>query len=517
MLKKKASFLIGIMIILMIIIAYFPALSIYLRGDDFEWLNSIYACWEQPLSLFSTINNFFRPMVKLFYLLNYTLFGTNIPFYAAATILIHLGNVLLLYILILRITSRVIPASIISLIFGISPLYSEITLWPAATPDSIMLLFILSSLIIVAKHGRQLKKKDFFLLFIFGLGAACSKETWIILPFVFISFLILINKYPIKRAIKTSYVIIFLLILYMVFFIVVPIISNAPSPTNYPDYNINYGLKKAGYLIFKYTGFGNLYTGETWQIVLAFISFTGFGFLLFCQKNKLALWGMTFMVILMLPTILIKYAPSRYNYLPLMGFYIMVIAFFEKGIEWLSKKYKVKKIYILIIVITTLVFYLSYQYIMLQWEIKDYKYFGNSHKQIYNMYNEVKDKLPLHQPIIFINAGTKKAVREASQGVQGYSKLLFVREDGIWQMVYLAPLANFAGQPFKHLMLPYPKKELGSVIKGVFRVLLFKDNGFCFTEKYTKKLKEFYKKHHCLPNRVQALHFVDVKTGVNKI
>jgi hypothetical protein len=511
MFNKKFSFLIGTIIILIIIVTYIPALNIYLRGDDFEWLNSIYSCWEQPLSLFSTINNFFRPMVKLSYLLNYTLFGTNTPFYAATTILIHLGNVLLLYILILRITRRIIPASIISLVFGISPLYSEITLWSAARPDSIMLLFILSSLIIVARPGKQLKKRAFFLLFTFGLGAACSKETWIILPFVLISFLILIKKYPIKRAIKTSYVIIFLLILYLVFFIIVPIISNAPSPTNYPNYDINYGLKKAGYLVFKYTGFGNLYTGETWQILLAFISFTGFGFLLFCQKNRLAFWGMTFMILSMLPTILIKYAPSRYNYLPLVGFYIMVIAFFEKGIEWLSKKYKIKEIYISIIIITTLVFYLSFQVIMLQWEIKDYKYFGNSHKQVVDMYNKIKDKLPLDQPIFFINAGTKKAVYEASQSVQGYSKLLFARNKGIWQMVYLAPLANFAGQPFKYLMDPIPKEEMGSVIKGVFIVLLFKDNGFSFTEKYSKKLKEFYKRYHSLPDQVQALWFVNIK------
>lgn len=511
MFNKKFSFLIGTIIILIIIVTYIPALNIYLRGDDFEWLNSIYSCWEQPLSLFSTINHFFRPMVKLSYLLNYTLFGTNTPFYAATTILIHLGNVLLLYILLLRITRRIISASVISLVFGISPLYSEITLWSAARPDSIMLLFILSSLIIVAKHGKQLKKRDFFLLFIFGLGAACSKETWIILPFVLISFLILIKKYTIRDAVRNSFVIIFLLILYLVFFILVPIISSAPSPTNYADYDMNYGLKKAGYLVFKYTGFGNLYTGEIWQILLAFILFTGFGILLFCQKNRLAFWGMTFMILSMLPTILIKYAPSRYNYLPLLGFYIMVIAFFEKGIEWLSKKYKIKEIYISIIIITTLVFYLSFQVIMLQWEIKDYKCFGNSHKQVVNMYNKIKNKLPLDQPIFFINAGTKKAVYEASQSVQGYSKLLFARNKGIWQMVYLAPLANFAGEPFKHLMVPIPKEEMGSVIKGVFRVLLFKDNGFSFTEKYNKKLKEFYKRYHFLPDQVQALRFVNIK------
>ena len=511
MFNKKLSFLIGTIIILMIIMAYLSALNIYLRGDDFEWLNSIYGCWEQPLSLFSTINNFFRPMVKLSYLLNYTLFGTNTPFYAATTILIHLGNVLLLYILILRITRRIIPASITSLVFGISPLYSEITLWSAARPDSIMFLFILSSLIVVAKPGKQIKKRDFFLLFIFGLGAACSKETWIILPFVLISFLILIKKYTIRDAVKSSFVIIFLLILYLVFFIVVPIISNAPSPTNYADYDMNYGLKKVGYLIFKYTGFGNLYTGEIWQILLVFVSFSGFGFLLFCQKNRLAFWGMAFMILSMLPTILIKYAPSRYNYLPLMGFYIMVIAFFEKGIEWLSKKYKIKKIYISIVIITTLVFYLSFQYIMLQWEIKDYKYFGNSHKQVVNMYNKVKDKLSLNQPIIFINAGTKKAVSEASQSVQGYSKLLFVRRHGIWQMVYLASLANFSGKPFKYLMIPIPKKELESVIKGKFRVLVFRDNGFSFTEKYNTSLKEFYNRYHCLPDQVKALQFVNIK------
>ena len=511
MLLKKNPSIAGILIILAIMAAYIPALSIYLRTDDFVWLSSTYTLWKQPLNLFAPFGYFFRPMIKVSFLLNYTLFGTSTAFYALTTILIHLGNVFLLYTLILRISGRITLASLISLCFGASAMYSEITLWSAGRPDSIMLLFILGALVMVTGYERQLKRKYLFLLLIFGLGAAFSKETWVILPFLVLGLLTIIKRFNVKDALKHSAGPFFILLLYAIVFVVLPLLSGTRSPTDYASYNVGYSIKKTGYLLFQYVGAGELYSGEIWQVIAAFVALSGFGVLLFLQKNRLALWGLFWMILSMLPSLPIQGTPSRYNYLPLLGFWIMVIAFCDRGIEWSKKKFRIKKYLINITVIFLVLFYLSQQFIMLQWEIRDYKYLGDYHKRIVMMYEKIKPRLPLDQPTIFINAGTIKAVHDTSRAVQGYFKLLFVRKKGLWQLVLFAPLVNFAGKPFRYLMVKVPKKELGEVIKGKFTVVVFKDTGFFITEEFNEDLKNYYDTYRQLPERVQAYKFMNKK------
>ncbi|MCP4154039.1 MAG: hypothetical protein GY757_40305, partial [bacterium] len=94
----KLPVLTGLGILLVLLAIYLPALDIYLLRDDFEWLNSSYGALHDPSVLFQRINNFFRPMVKLSYLFNYLLVNTKGPLYSLTTIIIHLVNVLLLYI-----------------------------------------------------------------------------------------------------------------------------------------------------------------------------------------------------------------------------------------------------------------------------------------------------------------------------------------------------------------------------------------------------------------------------------
>ena len=101
---QKTRYLLGFLIIGMIAAAYFPALSIPLRGDDFEWLNSAYSGWREPASLLARINNFFRPVVKLSYLLDYSRAATRAPWYNITTLAIHLLNVWLLCALLERVS-----------------------------------------------------------------------------------------------------------------------------------------------------------------------------------------------------------------------------------------------------------------------------------------------------------------------------------------------------------------------------------------------------------------------------
>ena len=88
---EKRPYIPGLLAALFVLFIYLPALDIYLIRDDFEWLNQSYEGWQNPSVLFELINNFFRPIVKLSYLLNYTFFKTRVPFYNLTTILLILA------------------------------------------------------------------------------------------------------------------------------------------------------------------------------------------------------------------------------------------------------------------------------------------------------------------------------------------------------------------------------------------------------------------------------------------
>ena len=70
----KKHYIIISLISIFIMTIYFPSINNYLRGDDYEWLNESYGAINDPFVLFKTINNFFRPMIKISYLFNHFFF-----------------------------------------------------------------------------------------------------------------------------------------------------------------------------------------------------------------------------------------------------------------------------------------------------------------------------------------------------------------------------------------------------------------------------------------------------------
>jgi hypothetical protein len=203
----------------------------------------------------------------------------------------------------------------------------------------------------------------------------------------------------------------------------------------------------------------------------------------------------------------IFYAPSRYNYLPLIGFWIMVISFLSGEIKALKERFKIKPQLVYLVIGVILLLHLGQQVAMLQWEIRDYRNQGEPHRVVVEMYRKVKDELPRDRPVIFVDISKRRAVDEAFRALQGYTKLLFVRKKAIWQLVFICPLANFAGEPFEERMELIPDDELDAVFKGNYTVLVFTDGGFFIPDRNDSRLEELYREHRKLPDKVQAVRF----------
>lgn len=509
--KSYQQYIPGLIIVLLVLAAYLPALDIYLRGDDFEWLGASYQGWNQPGQLFKLINHFFRPLVKFSYLLDYTIFKTHPLGYNLTTLLFHLVNLFLLYRLMLRLFGRKIPSFLVTFCFGVSAMYSEVTLWSAGRPDSIMLMFMLGVLIVLTGRDSNKKEKPWWpggwaiLLTLLAIG---SKETWILLPLLAFVLLWVAGQKPFKETLQTTLFLFVLLALYIFIFMVLPHLTGSRSPTAYAGMDMGAAINKFAFLLFKYTGLGGIFTGAAWQYLLIATVLGLVTLITLKSKNWLALSGLLWMLITLGISLPIHFAPSRYNYLPLIGFWLLVVALLEAGLKALDKKYPLKQPLKIVIIAVPLLFYAGQQIIMLQWEIKDYRRWGSTHKQVAKMYMDVRDRIPHDRPLIFIDQGTRKAVQETAANVQGYPKLLFVRETAIWQQMHLSALDNFLGRPFDETLEPVPGKQLERIFLGDYTVLVFTDGGFFLSDAHKNQVLEFYRQYGKLPRKVEALEWL---------
>jgi hypothetical protein len=494
----------------LIFLLYVPALNNYLMGDDFEWLDSIYRGWQQPGQFFEKINNFFRPMVKLSYLLNYTLFGTHVFYYNLFTILLHIANLWLLFLLALRFFRRTLPAILLILAYGVSAYYSEVTLWAAGRPDSLMMLFVLAALLFLVRNASAAKGmslgKHLLLLLLAG-GALAAKEAWIVLPFLALALLWLVMEIPLKRAFAHTSGLFILLGLYLLVFVGLPMLRGNAAFTAYGGAGLKMMADKAAFLVYKYMGLGDQYQGGWLQLILpaALLAATLFNFIR--RRNRTALFGLFWMVLGIGISLPVYYAAARYNYFPLLGFWIMVVAFVAAEFRVFAQNHPQRRRLALVLIGLPLVFFLSQQAVMLHWEIGDYRLRGDLHRQLAAMYGQIKGKIAPDRPIIFVDLGKRRAVFELADAVKGYKKILFVRDRAIWQEVFLSPLANFLGEPFSRLLAPAGKAELLPALKGQATMLVFTDRGFALAaaEDMQGRILAFYARTGELPYKVQVL------------
>ena len=502
----------GAGVLLLVFLLYVPALGNYLQGDDFEWLNSVYQAGQRPGLFFEKINNFYRPLVKFSYWLNYSLFGPRVLYYNLFTILLHLANLWLFFLLLIRLSGQVMPATVAVLAYGVSALYSEVTLWAAGRPDSLLMLFVLGALLLLAGRSGRAPAMGIArqaLLLLLTAGAAAAKESWVILPFLALAMLWLVAGLPFKKALARILPLFVMLGLYLAFFIGRPLLQGQAAFTAYGQAGWRVMLNKGALLIYKYLGSGDSFRGAWWQLAVLSVLLAAGLFFFIRRRNRMALFGLIWLGLGIGVSLPIYYAPARYNYIPLMGFWLMIVFFAAAEARAFLRRRPEQHRVAAVVLGLPLFFYLVHQAIMLQWEIRDYRLRGQLHEQVADMYERVKGAIPLDRPLLFIDLGKRQAVQEMAAAVKGYNKLLFVRKRAIWEQVFLAPLANFLGNPRSALLAEVGREELPAVLRGKTTTLFFNDDGFFVWHDadQQKKVLEYFLHYDELPYRIQVLRF----------
>lgn len=136
-------------------------------------------------------SNFYRPVLSLSFLFDYSIWKLN-PFgYHLTNTLLHIFNAILIYFLISSISNNKKMASITSLLFVVHPIHTEAVTYISGRADPLATLFFLLSILLFIKHAHYVKIGKIYLyagsVAAFIL-AVLAKETALILPLILILY-----------------------------------------------------------------------------------------------------------------------------------------------------------------------------------------------------------------------------------------------------------------------------------------------------------------------------------------
>ena len=139
----------------------------------------------EGLNIYKPSSIYYRPLTQISFLLDYLIWGYR-PFgYHLTNIILHTANVLLFFILIRKILTKleVDPSApfLLALVFALHPVHVESVSWIAGRTDILVSLFSLLTLIATQLYWERGEKRLFIFILIFFLLALASKEMAVIL------------------------------------------------------------------------------------------------------------------------------------------------------------------------------------------------------------------------------------------------------------------------------------------------------------------------------------------------
>jgi tetratricopeptide (TPR) repeat protein len=176
----------------------------FLRGDDEPYvtknamvlsgINARSVTWA--FSLNETQAGAWQPLTSLSHMLDVELFGLNPTGHHAISILFHVLNTLLLFLVLVGATGGLWRSAVAALLFALHPLHVESVAWIASRKDVLSTFFWLLTMGAYSRYARHPRPRMYFATLLFLALGLMSKPMVVTLPFV----LLLMDYWPLKRV-----------------------------------------------------------------------------------------------------------------------------------------------------------------------------------------------------------------------------------------------------------------------------------------------------------------------------
>ncbi|HOY31165.1 MAG TPA: tetratricopeptide repeat protein [Bacteroidales bacterium] len=192
---RRKELLFALIAIVTTLIVYIPSLSndFIVNWDDggyileHELVHKI--SWENFKTIFNPTTFYkgnYHPLTTFSWALEYALAGEKALLYHMDNLLLHLLNVLLVFIFIRQLSKRAEIAAFVALLFGVHPMHIESVAWITERKDVLYTFFFMLSLIQYFYYiTRDKPKRRYYILaFIFFFLSMLSKSAAVCLPVV---------------------------------------------------------------------------------------------------------------------------------------------------------------------------------------------------------------------------------------------------------------------------------------------------------------------------------------------
>gem|GEM_PF-611748 len=192
-----ASFLVGIL--------YNPIIAANFQGDDYGFLRYLffnYPALLQGQGLYEWLVSFpwlsflpyFRPVLQLFNLLDYTAWGLN-PFgYHLTNLLLHWLTSFFVFVFCNQLTRSRLAAVAAGLFFAMMPIHVEAVSWFAARADGLNALWYVMSVVFFVLY-RQRERRLFLAVSVVAFAMALGvKEVAVTIPIIIIAYDLLYHR-----------------------------------------------------------------------------------------------------------------------------------------------------------------------------------------------------------------------------------------------------------------------------------------------------------------------------------
>jgi hypothetical protein len=200
--------------------AYSSVFFNFFNGDDFVHLTWLPLAIKHPELIYKnfysswldgTTTRFYRPLISVFMVSDYLLWGTNGLGFRLTNLLFHLVSSIFIFLITKRLLSSTKNNSFAvslfaSSIFALYPLHPEAVSWITGRVDSVVTTFYLASFWFYIKSRQDKAKYCQILCAIAFILALLSKEMAVTLPVLFICYELFAEKFTQQEITQVSFV-----------------------------------------------------------------------------------------------------------------------------------------------------------------------------------------------------------------------------------------------------------------------------------------------------------------------
>lgn len=170
MVAKVRLYMVLAVVLAAVFLAYTRILGTWFVSDDFWYLRAVQThSWsEWTLNAFDftdegpVVEFAYRPLYLLEYPLLYSLLGLNAWAYHLLSVVVHMANTILVWLIAQKISRRNVTANVAAIIFGLHPTYAPTVAWMSANASVFALFLALSSILSLLRYLDGGRRRQFY-------------------------------------------------------------------------------------------------------------------------------------------------------------------------------------------------------------------------------------------------------------------------------------------------------------------------------------------------------------------